>query len=370
MMIKGKKYVVYGALVLVIVCVLVFAVKLARIPVFERVEKYIAFDASDGLEDGDDDSDDGSIASSKDDTEEEAETAAASTIEFFEESQAKESESEEPEEAEAEQEEKVVVSVKTPEYSAEIVETGDEHLGRCMRMDGRVQWCEYDEHPRHETLVHGAIAYLSKGDGPDGPKRVLIVGGSDCLALREVVKYEQLERVVIVDDDERLKSMCEEHMGANAHRGDARVTWVHLPIADGIKKQPANAFDLIIVDVKDRPRTRNITLSPSIMSELRLRLKQGGVLVVADSSSKPLLEDMFSYTHTLLFPSHATRNIERVILCSETIDLAKKKITGAFLDVNKIFTKFYRPTQSKTTASAMLSTLIPARVQAPVTDVA
>lgn len=334
----------YACLLLIIVIFALFALKLCKMPIFDAVEKYI---------------------------DEAVETVDDDDVLDDEEKERFEQQKEEQELEQEKEQEKVVIHVKTPQYNAEIVETGDEKLGRCMKMDGRTQWCEYDEYTRHETLVHGAIAYLGAGNGGDegggGPKRVLIVGGSDCMALREVVKYEQLERVIIIDDDERLKSLCEEHLGANAHRGDPRVTWIHLPIMDAIKKQPANTFDLIVVDVKDRPNTRNITISPSTMTELRIRLKQGGVLVVANSSSKPLLEDIFSYTHTLLFPSHATNNIEKVILCSDTIDMAKKKITGAFLDVNKIFTKFYRPTQASNTASAMLSTLIPARVEAPVT---
>ena len=64
-----------------------------------------------------------------------------------------------------------------------------------MYINGHIQFSELDEHRYHENLVHPLMSSL------DRKKRILILGGGDGLALREVLKYKEVEEVVLCDID-------------------------------------------------------------------------------------------------------------------------------------------------------------------------
>ena len=85
------------------------------------------------------------------------------------------------------------------------------------------------------------------------PKRVLIIGGGDGGAAREVLKHENLEKFVMIDIDELVVNACREHLPGlnNGAFDDPRL---ELIIGDGIdyvKKAADNSFDVIIVDSTD-----------------------------------------------------------------------------------------------------------------------
>ncbi|UGY92712.1 polyamine aminopropyltransferase [Streptomyces gobiensis] len=61
-------------------------------------------------------------------------------------------------------------------------------------IDGRLRVCSADEARYHQALVHPAMA-----SGPHA--RVLILGGGDGLALREVLRYDDVRAVTVVDID-------------------------------------------------------------------------------------------------------------------------------------------------------------------------
>ena len=65
-----------------------------------------------------------------------------------------------------------------------------------MFLDGQLQWSSRDEHIYHELLVHPAIALA-----PRPVERVLILGGGDGLAVREVLKHPTVRSVTLVDLD-------------------------------------------------------------------------------------------------------------------------------------------------------------------------
>src|SRR5882724_5689547 len=68
-------------------------------------------------------------------------------------------------------------------------------------LNGHLQFSSRDEYRYHEALVHpglGAIAH---------PRSVLVLGGGDGLALREVLKYPSIEAVTLVDLDPAMTKL-------------------------------------------------------------------------------------------------------------------------------------------------------------------
>ncbi|OQY52441.1 MAG: spermidine synthase [Desulfobacteraceae bacterium 4572_89] len=88
-------------------------------------------------------------------------------------------------------------------------------------LNGNLQLCSTDEDRYHEPLVHPAMT-LAKGR-----ERVLILGGGDGCALREVLKYKRVKEVMLVDLDPAMTKLAATHpvlTGINQNSfQDARV---------------------------------------------------------------------------------------------------------------------------------------------------
>jgi spermidine synthase len=145
-------------------------------------------------------------------------------------------------------------------------------------LDGRLRVSGRDEHRYHEALVHPAM------DGPHA--RVLVLGGGDGLAVREVLGYPGVRRVDVVELDPVVVDLARSDPALsrlNGHAyGDARV---HVTIADAFRRLrtalPVPAYDVVIADLPDP----GITASTKLYSEefyglVRRALAPDGRLVV------------------------------------------------------------------------------------------
>ncbi|MEZ5232635.1 MAG: polyamine aminopropyltransferase [Acidimicrobiales bacterium] len=113
-------------------------------------------------------------------------------------------------------------------------------------LNGDLQFASLDEYRYHEALVHPALA---------GHRRdVLVLGGGDGLALREVLRYPDVERVTLVEldpemvrlarDDERLRALNEDALR------DPRLTVVTADAFNWLREPPGR-FDAVVVDLPD-----------------------------------------------------------------------------------------------------------------------
>src|SRR6266576_2898205 len=65
-------------------------------------------------------------------------------------------------------------------------------------LNSHLQFSSRDEYRYHEALVHPGLASVP------APRRVLVLGGGDGLAVREILKYPEIERIVLVDLDPEM----------------------------------------------------------------------------------------------------------------------------------------------------------------------
>lgn len=141
-----------------------------------------------------------------------------------------------------------IIYAKSSSYQRIVVTKGK--TGYALFLNGNLQFNSFDEYRYHEALVHPAFSAF---DGT--PKRVLVLGGGDGLALREIEKYMSVEFIQIVDLDPDMTrvSYAVPALGElNKHsfddprvhvtNGDAFV-WL-----DGTQTEP---FDIAIVDFPD-----------------------------------------------------------------------------------------------------------------------
>jgi spermidine synthase len=148
-------------------------------------------------------------------------------------------------------------------------------------LNGDLQFSSVDEHRYHEALVHPAMA------GPH--ERVLVLGGGDGLALREVLRYPGVQRAVEVDLDAEMLRLARDDRDLRRLNGDAlRDRRVQTVAADAFSwlRGAGEPFDVVLVDLPD-PDTEDLAKLYSVeMYGLIARrvLAPGGRVVVQSGS--------------------------------------------------------------------------------------
>src|SRR5690606_33301448 len=71
-------------------------------------------------------------------------------------------------------------------------------------LDGGLQFSSIDEHRYHEVLVHPVMSITDKSN-------VLVLGGGDGLAIREILKYDDVQQITVVDLDPAVVDLASEH---------------------------------------------------------------------------------------------------------------------------------------------------------------
>jgi spermidine synthase len=115
-------------------------------------------------------------------------------------------------------------------------------------LNGNLQFSSRDEYRYHEALVHPALATLP------GAKRVLILGGGDGLAAREVLKYPNIDSITLVDLDQRMTTMfSHNHLLSEMNKGSLSSPKLKIINNDALVwlEQNPDVFDLVLIDFPD-----------------------------------------------------------------------------------------------------------------------
>ncbi|MCL1902990.1 MAG: polyamine aminopropyltransferase [Oscillospiraceae bacterium] len=118
-------------------------------------------------------------------------------------------------------------------------------FGRFLALDGYMMLTERDEFIYHDMIVHVPMSV-----NPD-IKKVLLIGAGDGGAVRELCRYNGIEKIDMVEIDELVVKVCKEYLPKTASSFDDPRLSVYYQ--DGLKfvRNCENAYDLIIVDSTD-----------------------------------------------------------------------------------------------------------------------
>lgn len=151
-----------------------------------------------------------------------------------------------------------------------------------LYIDGNCQFSTADEYRYHEALVHIPMSEISKRQD------VLILGGGDGLAVREVLKYEGVKNIDLVDLDAEMIRICSTNENIASINQDSlqsdKLT-IHNMDAYEYLECAKKQYDLIIVDLPDP----NSEVLNKLYSNVFYRmcgncLKDTGVMVVQSTS--------------------------------------------------------------------------------------
>lgn len=120
-----------------------------------------------------------------------------------------------------------------------------DEFGRFLTLDGLMMLTEKDEFIYHEMITHTAMAVNPNIEN------ILVIGGGDGGAVRELCKYDSIKNIDLVEIDEEVVSSCIEYLpSVSCKLKDERI---NIYYQDGLKfvRNKEDIYDLIIVDSTD-----------------------------------------------------------------------------------------------------------------------
>ncbi|KAA5545975.1 polyamine aminopropyltransferase [Roseiconus nitratireducens] len=151
-----------------------------------------------------------------------------------------------------------------------------------LHLNGHLQFNSRDEYRYHEALVHPAMTAMVD------PRRILVLGGGDGLAVREILRYPSVESVTLVDLDPAMTGLADAFPPLAELSGhalsDPRVTVINRDAFVWIDESD-QTFDAVIVDFPD-PGSYSVgkLYTTRFFNLLRQRLSDQAVISVQCTS--------------------------------------------------------------------------------------
>ncbi|NLL06307.1 MAG: polyamine aminopropyltransferase [Clostridiaceae bacterium] len=231
---------------------------------------------------------------------------------------------------------------KTEFQELALIET--EQFGKMLVLDGTVQTTIEDEFVYHEMISHVPL-FTHKN-----PKKVLVIGGGDGGAIREIIKHPSVEKAVLCEIDGRVIEVSKEYLPEiSCALSDKRV---EVLVADGIKYVQENKgeFDVIMVDSTDPVGPAVGLFAVDFYKAIYEALKEDGIFVAQTESPffhKELIKSVYKDVSSI-FP------ITRLYTCAIptypsgfwSFTMGSKKYDPLDTDISNIpelDTKYYCP---------------------------
>lgn len=166
-----------------------------------------------------------------------------------------------------------IYSEKTPFQQIDFFNT--DTFGKFFTLDGLIMITEKDEFIYHEMITAVPMAV-----NPN-IKNVLIIGGGDGGASREILRYPTVEKVDMVEIDERVVRLCQKYLPITACKidNDERLK---MHFEDGlqfVKNSKEGSYDLILVDSTDPIGPGEGLFTNEFYSNCRRILSDDGILI-------------------------------------------------------------------------------------------
>jgi len=208
----------------------------------------------------------------------------------------------------------------------EIVIGDSEAFGRMLLLDGTLQISEADEHIYHESLIHVPMCMID-------PRKVLLLGGGDLCALREIMKHP-VEKAVMVDIDGDVIETSKKYLSEiNKNSWEDSRAEVNVGDAMDYIKKTDEKFDIIFSDLTDPGEAGKYFYSKDFYDLCKNVMTDNSILVTHGSiSSNPefIAEKVYAgfrelFNHSAFYSAHIQSfNSEYgFLLGSDNMDVSK-----------------------------------------------
>lgn len=191
-------------------------------------------------------------------------------------------------------EDDIILSEATPYQQITVTRYRDRTR---LFLDYSIQFDSLDEYRYHESLVHPAMSLAPRR------KSVLILGGGDGMAAREVLRWAEIDEVTLVDLDPRVTELFRDHPDLSPlNHGSLSDPRLEIKNVDAWRfvEGSSAVYDVIIIDLPD---PKNLALSKlysrQFYGTLVERLSAQGIMVTQAGSPLFAREAFWSINETL-----------------------------------------------------------------------
>jgi len=164
-------------------------------------------------------------------------------------------------------------------------------------INGNLQLSSFDEYMYHEPLVHPAMNLAAN------KKNILILGGGDGCAVREVLKYKEVEKITLVDLDPTMTNLGKTHkvfLSMNENVLNNKKIEIKIQDAFQFLETSKELFDVILIDLPD---PNNIDLNKLYTKEFYYLVKNsltfGGIAITQAGSPYYATKAFYSIQKTM-----------------------------------------------------------------------
>lgn len=189
----------------------------------------------------------------------------------------------------------IVFSRRSQYQEIVLTRTGDDFR---LYLDGSLQFSTFDEYRYHEMLVYPALMLH-----PGSEKKVLVMGGGDGLAVRDVLKCNGVKSVTLVELDPLMISLARNNPSfKRINRDSLNDSRVRVIIGDAFMylRKTSETYDVIIADFPD-PHDESISKLYSVeLFRMVKRTLRGNGVFITQSTSPLFARDAFWCIHNTM----------------------------------------------------------------------
>jgi spermidine synthase len=193
---------------------------------------------------------------------------------------------------------------KTPFQNMEIFK--NDTFGTLLFLDGKIQISELDENRYHQYLVSAPIL------AHKNPKSICIVGGGDCYALEEAVKFNSLERILMVEIDKGVVDFCIKYYPEIKKIVKNRKIEIIYEDARKYLKNTSEKFDILVIDLTEPHGPSKMLYTKEFYELTHNRLNDGGIISIHTDNFNLFPESFATIYKTLhsVYPHIKTARVD------------------------------------------------------------
>ena len=166
---------------------------------------------------------------------------------------------------------KVLFHDKSPYQEVEVFSS--RAFGNVLTLDGLMMVTERDEYFYHELITH--IPMLTH----QNPKNILVIGGGDGGTVRELLKYNSVEHIDMVEIDGMVIEASKKFFPTvSCGLDDKRVSVLVQDAIDFIKDKE-NLYDIVLIDSTDPIGPGEGLFNENFYNNVKRALKPNGIVV-------------------------------------------------------------------------------------------
>ena len=179
-------------------------------------------------------------------------------------------------------------------------------FGTLLFLDGKIQISRGDENRYHQYLVSAPLLAHKH------PQSVCVIGGGDCFAIEEAVKFKGLKRILMVEIDKGVVDFCRRHYPEiEKCLKDRRVQIIYEDARKWMEDHP-ETFDVLVIDLTEPHGPSKMLYTREFYRLCKKRLNPGGVISI-HTDNYYLFPESFATIHKTfhsVFPNVLTARVD------------------------------------------------------------